>query len=79
MSSILTIKEIQSEALKILEDAFKPKPTRSLAFDTGEAIYEAHEYPTGWTIQRDGGNGVRITLVENQTEEDMWLLLKLLK
>jgi hypothetical protein len=70
---------MQNDILRELDDAFKPQPTRVLIFDTGEAIYELNEYPTGWTIQRDGGRGLRIKLVENLTEEEMWSMLKLLK
>jgi hypothetical protein len=63
----------------MLEDAAKPQPTRVLIFDTGEAIYELNEYPTGWTIQRNSDRDARIKLVENLTEEEMWAMLKLLK
>lgn len=79
LTKLITTTQMTNEALRILDDAIKPQPRRSLVFDTGEAIYEVHEYSTGWTILRDGGKGARIKLIENLTEEEMWAMLKLLK
>lgn len=75
-TKLLTITQLQNDMLRMLDDAFKPQPTRALIFNTQEAVYEIFEYPTGWTIRKGEDSMV---LTNGLTEEEMWTMLKLLK
>lgn len=76
LTKLITVTQMQNDILRELNDAFKPQPTRSITFNTQEAVYEIFEYPTGWTIRRGEDSMV---LTTGLTEEEMWAMLKLLK
>lgn len=79
MSKPISVDEMTKELRMLLDDAFKPQPSRVLIFDTRTAIYEINEYPDGWSLQRSGAEGTRTILKDGMTEEEMWMILKLLK